>query len=129
MKQNARKTTAILVMYSLLMLTMMGIAVFVLAKRTNVPPTVLPNGEETKEKYVYVYIEPEDTTPQTEEEAGWIVKEYEKRIGIFSADGELLECLEIYTKTLPKADQGLLREGITVTTRSELYALIEDYSE
>ena len=34
----------------------------------------------------------------------------------------------IYTKTLPQADINLLREGIRVTSRKELNALIEDYS-
>ena len=130
MKKEARGMTAILIVYSLLMLSIMGITVFILSKRTVGDATHSQKEEEPTEKYVYIYADPnESTADDTTVEETWVVKEYEKRIGIFSEEGQLLELLEIYTNTLPKADQGLLREGITVTKRSELYALIEDYSE
>ncbi len=129
MKKKIGGMTTILLIYSLLMLSIMGLTVFILCKRTS--PAVSENSAiETQEKYVYVYVEPnEDTTSTALLEETWIVKEHENRIGIFSEDGQLLEVLEIHTNTLPKADQGLLREGITVTDRASLYALIEDYSE
>ena len=129
MKKKIGGMTAILLIYSLLMLSIMGFTVFILCKRTN-PTTSESSDIKTQEKYVYVYVEPdEDTTSTALSEELWIVKEHENRIGIFSEDGQLLEVLEIHTNTLPKADQGLLREGITVTDRASLYALIEDYSE
>jgi len=129
MKKKAGGMTAILLVYSLLMLSMMGVTVFILWGRTAPTVSEAPSTE-VQEKYVYVYAkDDEDTASNPLSENTWIVKEYEDRIGIFSADGQLLDVLEIHTNTLPKADQGLLREGITVTDRAALYALIEDYSE
>ena len=128
MKKRAGAMTAILLVYSLLMLAMMGLTVWILSKRST-PIFIEESAPEIQEKYVYVYVKPDEDTTSTAEEEIWVVKEHESRIGIFSANGELLELLEIQTKTLPIADQGLLREGITVTNRSALYALIEDYSE
>ena len=128
MKKRAGGMTAILLVYSLLMLAMMGLTVWILSKRST-PAFIEKSDPEIQEKYVYVYVKPDEDTTGTAEEEIWVVKEHESRIGIFSANGELLELLEIQTKTLPIADQGLLREGITVTNRSALYALIEDYSE
>lgn len=129
MKKETRGMTAVLLVYSLLMLSMMGVTVFILSKR-QAPTSSDEPSIETQEKYVYVYVDQnEDITSTVPSDDAWIVKEYENRIGIFSANGKLLEVLEIHTKTLPKADQSLLREGITVTNRSELDALLEDYSE
>ena len=79
-------------------------------------------------EYIYVYteVEPEaeDTTPK---ESTWIVREHEEKIGIFTEDGVLLRVLDVYTKTLPRADRSLLREGIAVSSRQDLYALMEDF--
>lgn len=88
---------------------------------------------ETEEVYVYL---PQETKPPTQSEAtppeetteGFLVKEYRGQIGIFSADGTLLEILDTYVKTLPEADRALLGEGISVKTREELNSLVEDYS-
>ena len=130
MKKETKGMTAILLVYSLLMLSIMGITVFILSQRMTTALPQLPNDSKVEEKTVYVYVEKdEEITTSTTTEEIWIVKEHDRRIGIFSEDGQLLELLEIYTNTLPKADQGLLREGISVTDRSALYALIEDYSE
>ncbi len=130
MKKENRGMTAILAIYSFLMLCIMGITVFLLAKRTATVTVDEPETEPTQEQYIYVYAEPNDeTTVADEEKPIWVVREHEKKVGIFSRDGVLLELLEVYTNTLPKADQKILREGITVTSRSDLYALIEDYSE
>jgi diguanylate cyclase (GGDEF)-like protein len=57
-----------------------------------------------------------------------IAKEYENKIGIFDTSGRLLRSIDIYTKTLPKADRALLREGIELRSEAELISLIEDYS-
>ncbi len=80
-------------------------------------------------EYIYVYWDKtEETDPLTPTE-GWIVKEYAERVAIFTADGTLLRMLDTYTKTLPEADRRLLREGIPIRTESELYAIMEDYTE
>ena len=86
-------------------------------------PTVKPERE-----YIYVYteIEPEEENTETEETT-WVVREHEEKIGIFSEDGVLLRVVDVYTKTLPKADRVLLREGIAVSSRQDLYALMEDF--
>ena len=82
----------------------------------------------------YIYVESSPTpsitpdSPSKEEAEGWIVKEYEGKIGIFQADGTLIYTIDTYVKTLPEADRRLLGEGLTVQTRSELNAIIEDYS-
>ena len=130
MKKETKEMTAILLVYSLLMLSIMGLTVFILSRRITPALPQLSNDSKVEEKIVYVYVEKDtESTSSIPTEEIWIVKEHDRRIGIFSEDGELLELLEIYTNTLPKADQSLLREGITVTSRSALYALIEDYSE
>ena len=130
MKKETKEMTAILLVYSLLMLSIMGLTVFILSRRITPTLPQLPNDSKVEEKIVYVYVEKDtESTSSIPTEEIWIVKEHDRRIGIFSEDGELLELLEIYTNTLPKADQGLLREGISVTDRTALYALIEDYSE
>lgn len=90
----------------------------------------LPVEKETEFIYVNVLSESTITESVTEEADNevFIVKEYLSRIGIFNENGKLLDIIDIYTKTLPQADINLLREGIRVTSRKELNALIEDYS-
>lgn len=83
-------------------------------------------------EYVYVRDESEsvDVFHESESRAeGWIVKEHAGQIGIFRRDGTLLQVLDTYVKTLPKADRDLLGEGILVQTQKELNAIIEDYSD
>ena len=78
-----------------------------------------------EKKYVYVEVTSHIPTAndQPEEKTLFIVKEYFGQIGIFDADG-----IEIYTKTLPEVDRILLREGIELSSKEALDALIEDYS-
>lgn len=130
MKERKNRSLTLLVVYSILMLSIMGATILVMQKQFSAKTNIEHADEKVPEKYIYVYVEPneESDTPSIEQEL-WIVKELEERIAIFSEEGALLSHLEIYTNTLPIADQSLLREGITVTSRSDLYALIEDYSE
>ena len=82
-------------------------------------------------EYIYVYVTPESTkneTFDTDTASGWIIREHEGQIGIFTSDNVLINTLNVYIKTLPIADRDLLREGIEVTTRKELLEIIEDYS-
>ena len=88
----------------------------------------------TQKEYekIYVYVDVTSQAPNLNDAPTnkqiYIVKEYFGQIGIFDEDGRLLETIEIYTKTLPKADRILLREGIKLSSKEALDALIEDYS-
>ncbi len=130
MKKERSGITLMILGYSLAMLLIMVCTIFLMEKRWAKLTADAPSRETVTEKYVYVYQDSTEikTDPPAEDHA-WIVKEHDKKIGIFSANGALLRVLDIYTNTLPTTDQRLLREGITVTTQSDLYALIEDYSE
>ena len=90
--------------------------------------TTPKNGEQ---KPVYIYLSQEDpaASTDTEEVLGWILRAHQERIGIFREDGVLEQVLDIQIKTLPKADQFLLEEGIYAKDRDTLESLIEDYSE
>ena len=91
-------------------------------------PSLEPSVTPPEPEYIYVYteVEPEvEDAPQNE--STWIVREYEEKIGIFSEDGVLLRVVDVYTKTLPRADRSLLREGIAVSSWQDLYALMEDF--
>ena len=85
-----------------------------------------------EKKYVYVDAYATENTNageiSEEGEVSWTVKEYFGKIGIFTDDGKLIKTLEVYTKTLPKTDRDLLREGIVVTSYEALESLIEDYT-
>ena len=102
------------------------ITAFIYSKKTQDDHTQ----ELFEKKYVYVVAsENEDELYQKEnEDVLYTVKEYFGKIGVFDEDGVLVNMIEVYTKTLPKADRILLREGITVTSKQALDALIEDYS-
>lgn len=58
----------------------------------------------------------------------YLIKEYMGKIGIFDSDGALVDVIEVYTKTLPEADRRLLGEGFEVIGKTQLNAIIEDYS-
>lgn len=58
----------------------------------------------------------------------WIVKAHDEQIGIFGLNGELEFVLDVYLFTLPDSDQAILRDGIFVSGRERLTALIEDYT-
>lgn len=80
--------------------------------------------------------EPSDAPPelsapspsQPEEAAGYLLGEYGGRVSVLSpATREPEMIFDIFVRTLPDADQELLREGIRVETYEELTRLIEDY--
>ncbi len=120
--------------YAILMTVTVMVCVSLLTnilRQKNTPSATVDGDSE----YIYVYVtEPEPVTeapvtdPAETVDEGWLVKEYDQRIGIFRLDGSLLYVLDTYTKTLPKADRDLLKEGISIQTKEELYALIEDYT-
>ncbi len=84
-------------------------------------------------EFVYIYLSQDDKASQADVEtgeiSGWILRAYQDRIGIFREDGSLENILDIQIKTLPKADQLLLEEGIYAKDQNMLDSLIEDYSE
>ena len=84
-------------------------------------------------EYVYVYVKEENPSGSesdfSSEQSGWILKEYNGQIGVFLPDGTMLRLIDTYVKTLPKADQIMLEEGIYAMTEQELRSLIEDYSD
>ena len=60
------------------------------------------------------------------EKKTYILKEYNGKIGIFENDA-LIYTLDTYVFTLPENDKKLLKDGITVSTKEELYELLEEY--
>ena len=58
----------------------------------------------------------------------WIMREYGEQIGVYRLNGELECVLDVYLITLPDADQELLKNGIYVSGRDSLNALVEDYT-
>ena len=66
--------------------------------------------------------------PEEEVAAGYLLGEYNGRVSVLSPDTREPEMIfDIFVRTLPDADQQLLRQGIRVDTYEELTRLIEDY--
>lgn len=128
-RRKDRRMTVWIAVYSILMLSIMCISMVVVWRRSATKPSAPLETTKSTSEYVYVYVDRSESEEITEEAYFWYVREYEEKIGIFSHEGVLLEILDVYTHTLPKADQSMLREGITVYTREDLYSLIEDYTE
>ena len=63
---------------------------------------------------------------ETKTETLYLIKEFNGKIGIFENDA-LIYTLDVYIFTLPKKDQKLLSEGISVSSKEELYKIIEEY--
>ena len=115
--------------YSAILLIVSILGISILSKRQNEPSikTVVETVLSTEEVYIFVQMPPKDATEDSGEVL-FIVREYEEKIGIFDRHGKLLRIIDIYTKTLPKTDRALLREGIELRSQAELDSLIEDYS-
>ena len=132
MQANQKKSFLMIfcALYSLLLLFILVLtAQILIGALRRKPQSQMVQGTE----YIYVFASQEEsflteTEDTTKEQAFWIVKAYEGRIGIFSSDGTLLDVLETYVKTLPEADRRLLEEGIPAHTKDALDSLIEDYS-
>jgi len=63
---------------------------------------------------------------KSENEKIYMLKEYNGKIGIYENEA-LVYTLDTYVFTLPEIDKQLLKEGITVANKTELYDLIEVY--
>ena len=72
--------------------------------------------------------ESREEPPEEEVAAGYLLGEYNGRVSVLSPDTREPEMIfDIFVRTLPDADQQLLRQGIRVDTYEELTRLIEDY--
>lgn len=72
--------------------------------------------------------EEQPPSPSSQEAKGYVLGAFDGRVSVLSPDtGEPEMIFDIFLRTLPDADQQLLREGIRVETYSELTRLIEDY--
>jgi len=61
--------------------------------------------------------------------AGYIVKLYNGRIGIFSSGSSVPDSvLDINVTLLPQSEQARLTDGIQIKTHDELLSLIENYT-
>lgn len=117
--------------YSVILLacTIIAIAAVVWRIRSHGQQTVIETVIETE--HIYVFLGPEATDESQATSAAdrvWIVREYGEKIGIFNEADELIDIIDVYTKTLPEADRLLLKEGIMVNSHKQLNSLIEDYS-
>ena len=86
----------------------------------------------TETEYIYVYIEPDESSTEADTENSdkiWTVKDLDGQICIFNSDGTIYKKLDTYIKTLPKEEQDLLREGMEIYSEHELYSIIEAYTD
>lgn len=129
MKQQNQGWIRLVLFFSLFTPLIVSLVIIILMQHTRAEVSETPpSSKSTSSEYVYVYVTPpSEETTEEETSSCWIVREHEGRIAVFNEDGTALAHWDVYVKALPKADQILLREGITVTSRQELYALMEDY--
>lgn len=129
-----RKFFVIIAAYIIILLCIVTIGAAIITKKEANTSFVTVTEKVISTEKIFVWASPPESIPETEAEKDtpekklWIVREYEERIGIFSDNGELLDVIDIYTKTLPATDQNLLREGIRISSEQALRAIIEDYS-
>lgn len=116
--------------YSAILLIVCILGISILSKNKNEPDTqiMVETVLQTEEVYILVDADSDQNHTETLDAVLFVAKEYEEKIGIFDIEGHLLQTIDTYTKTLPKTDRALLREGIELRSEAELIALIEDYS-
>lgn len=116
--------------YSAILLIVCILGISILSKNKNEPDTqiMVETVLQTEEVYILVDAASDQNHTETLDAVLFVAKEYEEKIGIFDIEGHLLQTIDTYTKTLPKTDRALLREGIELRSEAELIALIEDYS-
>ena len=137
--KNERKSIIILCIYVTIMLVVCALTVQVLKK--SMPNNDIPTEDsDTKApavtEIVYIPIISEDfseTTTEAEsstetQKTEYLIKSHEGKIGIFNESGTLVRMIDVYIKTLPKADQRLLEKGFSVTDEAELRAILQDYT-
>ena len=61
-------------------------------------------------------------------EPSFVLRAYEGKIGVFTAEGYLIQTVDIDIQTLPAVDRNALeKDGISVFSKKELDAKIEDF--
>ena len=131
MKNN--KGLVLAALYSTTMLFILIVCVFRLSGKSETV-TVKEIVTEIETEWVYVEVTKENLnivfpeTTETEKPSFYTVKEYFERIGVFNEEGILVDVIDVYVKTLPKADRDQLGEGIEIYSERALRSLIEDYT-
>ena len=86
--------------------------------------TESPNDVITEIVYIPIYMESyyetQIVTEEIDNQQEYIIKLYNGRIGVFTSDGTLLQVIDVYTKTLPKADQDLLEKGFNIKSKENV---------
>ena len=91
----------------------------------SIPTNSTANGESSQEILANSSSSPEVSEPI---EAGYVLKAYKGRIGIFKAGEDTpIEELDVDLEDLPEADQELLRKGVFAEDKESLRAIMEDY--
>ena len=142
--KSERKSTIILCIYIIIMLTVCALATQALKRSDVKDNTPIENTEDVNTditssvvtQIIYIPFFPEsdsdtllESNMETEiEPIEYTVKSYEEKIGIFINNNSLVRVIYVYIKTLPKADQELLEKGFLVIGESELRSIIEDYT-
>lgn len=137
--QNERRSLIIVFFYVIIMLLMCLFTVKLIQKSSDKSkaPTVVDTTSNNTANTVYipVYIgsEPSESetnisSETTNQETSYIVKSYKGKIGVFGGNGDLVQIIDVYIKTLPIADREMLEEGINIKNVDELRDIIEDYT-
>ncbi len=63
----------------------------------------------------------------TDNDFTYILREYEGKIAVYRED-ELIDVTDISTKFLPENDRRDIENGIEISSRQELFRLLEDFS-
>ena len=69
-----------------------------------------------------------DANKSNAEKMRFVVRELDGKIGIYTADGQLLKKIDVSVSLFPKADREALAKGIEVGSWQELITLIQDYT-
>ena len=70
-----------------------------------------------------------DSEKTNEQDAHFMIREVNGKIGVFTVDGVLLKVLEVSIDMLPQKDRELFADGITVGSWKELIAILQDFGE
>lgn len=124
------KLLRLMSLYSVIMLMLLVSAVYIVKSPTNVSISYEQPSTDIQTEYVYVKVEDthaSESETVSEQETVYTVREYMDKIGVFLQDGTLIQVLDVYVKTLPEADERLLKEGIEIIGKKQLNELIQDY--
>ncbi len=116
--------------YAIFMLILVIAALYMFRSSPDVYVSYEQTSPDVQTEYVYVKLENSETGASesvSEQETVYTVREYMDKIGIFLQDGTLVRVLDVYVKTLPEADERLLKEGIEIIGKKQLNEIIQDY--